>query len=258
MSACSLLPVSDEKKIRGPISGNIVRFPSKASGFGFGKSKPSPKSNGATHSKEEPFFNFGAIPDFTKATICVLFVLNAIVFLFMDASHTYALLYKFGFVPASFTQIEYFHVVAIITPLTSLFFHSDFMHLLFNIIMMLMVGVYVERVLGFTKTMMFFLACGFAGNLLFLVLSPSATYPVVGASGAIYGLMAFTFLHLYSSGKLGPNVLQRGPWPLIAGWAVFIILSGLIFNSISWQSHLGGFFAGIGIFHLWKKGHLKF
>lgn len=258
MSACNLLPVSDDKKIRVPGSGNIVRFPSKASGFGFGKNKTAPKSNGSAHSKQEPFFNFGAIPEFTKATVCVLFVLNAFVFLLLDASHTYALLYKFGFVPASFTQIEYFHAVAIITPLTSLFFHGGWMHLFFNIIMMLMVGVYVERILGYTKAMLFFFACGLAGNLLFLILSPGQTYPVVGASGAINGLFAFAFLHMHASGALGPNVLQRGPWPFIAGWGVFILFCGLVFSDISWQSHLGGFFAGIGIFQLWKKGYLKF
>ena len=87
---------------------------------------------------------------------------------------------RFGFVPAE-------HELP--TWVTSLFMHGDLMHLAGNMVFLFIVGVAVESALGAGWTLGLYLACGIAANALFFAIRPGSTVPLVGASGAISGLM---------------------------------------------------------------------
>ncbi|MBI4425034.1 MAG: rhomboid family intramembrane serine protease [Elusimicrobia bacterium] len=97
----------------------------------------------------------------------------------------------FGLVP--------FHVVAdrwIWQPVTYLFIHGTFMHLLFNVFALWMFGMPVEAQWGWKEFLKFYFLCGIGAGLLSVVLAPGSHYPIIGASGAIYGLLvAFAMLY---------------------------------------------------------------
>jgi len=79
---------------------------------------------------------------------------------------------------------------------TYIFIHADFWHFLFNAFMLWMLGRIVEPELGSRKFLLYFLVCGAAAGLLTAAWQPGSLRPVIGASGAVYGLLgAFAFLH---------------------------------------------------------------
>ncbi len=155
---------------------------------------------------------------------------------------------------------------------THIFVHGDFVHLAINSAWFLAMGTPVARRLGTVRFLAFFLLCGIGGALLFL---PFNGAPMVGASGAISGLMGgalrFLFVPL-TDGEPGPLASKArradllslydtltdrriligiGAWTvlnIVAALAAPAVLEGV---SIAWEAHLGGFFTGlltIGLF----------
>jgi membrane associated rhomboid family serine protease len=153
------------------------------------------------------------------------------------------------------------------TLLTNIVMHGGLMHLLSNMVAYLAVAplVCARFGRGMTGTISyhaFFLLCGLAGDLLFLALHRSGEVPVVGASGAIYGLFAAAFRldsksdHLRA--HLSRRVLSGWRWMVISNIIVVLMFGGpqiLLqilqgnFTSltvpIAWEAHVGGFLAGI-------------
>ena len=74
-------------------------------------------------------------------------------------------------------------------PLTYLFFHADFYHILMNMFVLWMFGCEMERYLGSREFVRFFLITGAGAGLLSLAAHPFSTIPTIGASGAIYGIL---------------------------------------------------------------------
>lgn len=207
---------------------------------------------------KEPFFNFGRIPVFTRIIFVTLFTVQIAVSFFLDAGQRLELFYTLGFVPGIYTGSAPWQLTALIAPVTSLFLHGGWMHLAFNLVMMLAMGVFFERLFGFRRTAVFFFTCGLAGNLFYFVFSPFSNDPVIGASGAISGLFAVTFLILQEQGALRGLGSKRGALPFILIWLVLIVGIGLIGPNTAWQAHLGGFLCGLGLFYARKKGFIRF
>jgi membrane associated rhomboid family serine protease len=147
---------------------------------------------------------------------------------------------------------------------THVFVHGDFTHLIINSAWFLVFATPVERRIGTARFLAFFLLCGVGGALLYL---PFNAAPMVGASGAISGLMgaAIRFLFVPLSQRdlealadaqrppllsLGASLGDRRILFVIAGWTVLNVLvawaAPLVLDerSIAWQAHLGGFFTG--------------
>ncbi|MCX5784905.1 MAG: rhomboid family intramembrane serine protease [Elusimicrobia bacterium] len=81
-------------------------------------------------------------------------------------------------------------------PLTYIFIHAGFWHFLFNAFMLWMLGRFLEPIMGSARFLRFFLFCGVAAGLFTVLISPRSVIPVIGASGAIYGLLAaFAFYY---------------------------------------------------------------
>jgi membrane associated rhomboid family serine protease len=137
--------------------------------------------------------------------------------------------------------------------------HNDWTHLVINSLWLLAFGPVVARRQGALLFLLFFLICGVAGALAYVALNWGSPVPVVGASGAISGLMAAALRMLPGqapwaepgTAPLAP-LFSRQILIFTAVWAAINILAGVTglgvggeSGLIAWQAHLGGFLAGI-------------
>jgi len=240
--------------------GNIVRMPSLAERDRLRREKE--KAWRRQYRKEKkaqsvPFFNAGRIPPLTRMMIAVFVIVHLPLYIFLDAGQRLTVFYTFGFVPAYYTGAEQWIWFALTAPLTHIFIHGNWMHLLFNTVMMLVMGMFVESLFGARRMLIFFLLCGFAGALVYFIFNPFLDQPVIGASGSISGLFAMTILYMSERNMLGP-LGGRGPFPLLLLWIALITGMGLLAGDVAWQAHLGGFLAGIGLYYGIKKGLVRF
>jgi len=136
---------------------------------------------------------------------------------------------------------------------TYIFLHGDVLHILFNMLGLWMFGSDLERHWGTRRFTTYFFVCGIGAGILTVLLAPSSPIPVIGASGAIYGI-------LLAFGMLFPNrIIYWIIFPIPAKWLV-IIMGGLAFlsslsangNGIANVAHLGGML--FGFLYLKSKG----
>ena len=156
-------------------------------------------------------------------------------------------------------------------PLTHMFMHGGFWHILFNMYTLVMFGIVVERALGTRKFLILYFVAGFGAVALHTgvewlqaqALSPNSVEyinllrtPVVGASGAIYGVLV-AFAMLYPEARM---TLLFPPVTLDAKWmvAIFIgieLLTGITGTQmgIAHFAHLGGALFGFLLILYWRK-----
>lgn len=133
---------------------------------------------------------------------------------------------------------------------TSAFLHSPQMltHILFNMLCLWQIGQWLEPLLGWARFLTLYLVSAVGGSVGYLLLAfPPQTMaqmdstwvtPMVGASGAVFGLFGATVVFLRHLGSSA-----RGMWILLAINAAL----PLIYPSIAWQAHLGGFITGAAL-----------
>jgi membrane associated rhomboid family serine protease len=119
-------------------------------------------------------------------------------------------------------------------PLTSMFAHVEILHIGFNMLALWILGPQLEMVLGRLRFTALYMLSGLVGSAAVYLLSPEST-PSLGASGAIFGLMAALLVFAH---KVGADMSQL--------WIWVAINAGLTFfgANISWQAHVGGFVGG--------------
>jgi membrane associated rhomboid family serine protease len=117
---------------------------------------------------------------------------------------------------------------------TGLFVHSSFFHILFNMWAVWIFGRMLENILGTWRFVALYFLAGLGGDLAVSLLSPAT--PVVGASGAIFGLFAAFFVIQRS---LGYNAVQ-----LLVIMGLNLVVGFLPGTAISWQAHVGGIVLG--------------
>lgn len=156
--------------------------------------------------------------------------------------------------------------------LTHMFLHGDATHLLVNSAWFLAFGTSVARRTGPARFVAFFLLCGIGGALFYLACNTGLRSPMIGASGAISGLMGASFRFLFgplraldgeaiAGEALQPPLLSlsdtlREPRILaaIVGWTLLNVIfawgaAGMLDGiSIAWEAHVGGFYTGLLIF----------
>ena len=205
-----------------------------------------------------PFINTGNILPFTRVMIIAFLAVHIPVHLIFDSGAKLQAFYTMGFVPGYFTGaaggMPWFAPLGLVA---HMFIHGSWMHLAFNIVMGLALGLFFEREFGTRSATLFFFACGAAGAALYFILNPFSTVPVIGASGGISGFFGAAILLLNQRGLLG-RMGRRGPWPLIIFWTVFMIVGGLLSGgTMAWQAHVGGFLTGVLIVRLHQKGKIR-
>jgi membrane associated rhomboid family serine protease len=151
-----------------------------------------------------------------------------------------------------------------LTLFTSMFLHGGWMHLIGNMLYLWIFGNNVEDSMGHVRFVLFYLACGVIAALVQSYPDPNSTIPMIGASGAISGVLG-AYLLLYPRAHvlvllpLGyfsqlvhlPAMLVLGFWFLLQLINSFFAASGS--GGVAWGAHIGGFIAGMILIPLFKR-----
>ena len=135
--------------------------------------------------------------------------------------------------------------------LFSMFFHGSWMHLLGNMLFLWVFGNNIEDTFGVAKYVAFYLAAGLVATVAHVAVQPNSTVPIVGASGAIAGVMgAYLVLHpnvrIRSLIFLGFFIFFRdisAKW-VLGIWFVLQFFTGPN-SGVAWMAHVGGFVFGM-------------
>ena len=199
-----------------------------------------------------------------------LIVINALIFFYqisLGEDFQY-LIVKLGAIPyeithqSEITQEAPFPVN--MTLLTAMFLHGGWFHIIGNMLYLWIFGNNIEDKLGHFKFIIFYLLSGVIASLVFVVTSPNSTIPMVGASGAIAGvlgayLLKFPHARILTLIFLGffvrivriPAVYVLGFWFIIQ--LIYALPSiGSNTGGVAWFAHIGGFVAGMGLFKVFS------
>jgi len=147
---------------------------------------------------------------------------------------------------------ELFMVPASLTLLTSMFMHGGFMHLAGNMLFLWVLGDNVEDSMGHGRFLLFYLICGIVAALAHAGIDTASTTPMVGASGAISGVIG-AYLILHPKTRILTLVFSffvyRIPaYVVLGGWAGLQTLNAAIADpsagGVAWWAHIGGFLTG--------------
>ncbi|CAB4659728.1 unannotated protein [freshwater metagenome] len=145
--------------------------------------------------------------------------------------------------------------------LTSMFLHGSWLHLLGNMLFLWVFGNNIEERFGKVGFLVFFAAAGIVATIAQVLVEPGSTIPIVGASGAIAGVMG-AYLVLF------PRARILTWWPMFVILVVYIpaaVVLGLWFlmqfaidpnSGVAWAAHVGGFLFGAFV-ALLLRSHLK-
>jgi membrane associated rhomboid family serine protease len=193
------------------------------------------------------------IPSRTTPVVTIsLIVVNILVFLYELSlgPAVDAFTMRWGLVPAAFSWVTVF---------TSMFLHGGFLHVAGNMLYLWIFGDNVEDRMGHARFLVFYLLCGVAAALAQTIMAPDSTVPMVGASGAIAGVMGAYFV-LYPRSRIVtliplffffrvievPAILFLGIWfvmQFLSGVGSIGSASGT--GGIAFWAHVAGFVAGI-------------
>jgi membrane associated rhomboid family serine protease len=173
----------------------------------------------------------------------------------------------FGFDPASFGNVS-----AVPTLITSMFLHGDLLHLLGNMVFLLVFGRRVENQLQRINFLAFFLTAGITACLTHMLMVPDSPTPLIGASGAISGVLGAFFICnpgaritlvlepvlIYFLRRL---TIHLPAWVFLPMWFFLQISLGLKqhASNVAFWAHVGGFVAGavisVAVYKYISKAH---
>jgi membrane associated rhomboid family serine protease len=188
--------------------------------------------------------------NWTLIGICVVVFLYE---LLLPPAQLEALFFQYGAVPATITQFQ-----DVYTLLTSMFLHGGWAHLIGNMLFLFVFGDNIEDAMGHLSYLLFYLLCGLAAALAQILLDSSSTIPMIGASGAISGVMG-AYIVLFPQGKVRAlvffgyfgQVVLVPAWIMIGIWFALQLFSGVVSlggpsdtGGVAFWAHVGGFVAG--------------
>jgi membrane associated rhomboid family serine protease len=162
--------------------------------------------------------------------------------------------------------------INVLTPLTSMFLHGGWGHVLGNLLFLWVFGSSIEDSMGRLRFAAFYLLCGLAAAAAQVLINPASPVPMVGASGAISGVMG-AFLVLYPRVRVYLlvflfffiDVVAVPAWLLLVYWFAVQLLTGLpelsalrpeVSEGVAVWAHVGGFAAGALLIHLFARPDL--
>ena len=204
-----------------------------------------------------------SVPVVTRALILI----NVVVFFFelsLSRESIIQLFYLFGVVPARFTDPEWaasigFPIGSYWSLLTHQFLHGGWLHIVANIWTLWIFGDNVEDRMGPLRFIIFYLVCGVLAALTQVLVTPDATIPSVGASGAIAGVLG-AYLLFFPTARLivlipilfFPFFFELPAVIFLVLWFFIQLFSGTAMlaspqqvGGIAFWAHIGGFIAGI-------------
>jgi len=147
--------------------------------------------------------------------------------------------------------------------ISSMFMHGGFVHIIGNLWFLWIFGDNIEDRLGHFKFLLFYLLCGFIATLTHVLFNFNSPVPVIGASGAISGVMG-AYLLLFPTARVYTlfiffyfiRVIPIPALIVIGFWIIIQILQGVQtiglpeLTGVAWFAHIGGFAAGVLLIYL--------
>jgi membrane associated rhomboid family serine protease len=154
-------------------------------------------------------------------------------------------------------------IPSVLTLATYMFVHSSWLHLAGNMIFLWVFGGDVEAAMGHLRFVLFYLSCGIAGGIAHVASDPSSQTIVIGASGAIGGVVAaYLMLRPWSHVTVllfGLMTVRVHAFWLLGAWIAWEALHLIWSNGgeISYWSHAGGLLAGAGLLVVLRRPGVK-
>ena len=157
--------------------------------------------------------------------------------------------------------------INLLTPITSMFLHGGWTHLLGNALFLWIFGNNVEDSMGRFRFIVFYVLCGLAAAAAQVAVNPSSPIPMVGASGAISGVLG-AYLVLYPRVRINVlfiliifvQVISVPAYLLVLWWIGFQVIAGLpqltsdeVNGGVAFWAHIGGFAAGLALIKLFTN-----
>ena len=209
----------------------------------------------------------------TPYIVYILVAVNVLVYLYNGSlgPHSHNPLAGFELVPArlvSGRDLAASPVAPWLTIFTSMFMHANLLHVGGNMLYLWIFGNNIEDVLGHFKFLVFYLLAGVAAALAQVYANPSATIPMVGASGAIAGVLG-AYLVLFPRARIISLVIlvffiqvTALPASIVLGfWIILQVINSALMagghgGGVAYMAHIGGFVAGIVMIYLLGGGRL--
>jgi membrane associated rhomboid family serine protease len=145
--------------------------------------------------------------------------------------------------------------------LTSMFMHGDIMHIFGNMMFLFIFGDNLENLLGHIRYALFYVACGFAAAVAQIVMDTGSIIPMLGASGAISGVLG-GYILLFPQRQVRAiifNFLTTVPAFVAVGiWIIYQLVLGYLTpagtGGVAYAAHIGGFFAGLALVNVFAIG----
>jgi len=208
---------------------------------------------------------------FSLITVAII-VLNTIVYLYeasLGEKFT-QFIYAMGLIPFEITH----HIdllpaspsIIYLTIFTSMFMHGSIIHLLGNMLFLWIFGNNVEEYLGRVNFIIFYLVGGLSAAFTQIFFNPNSTMPMVGASGAIAGVLG-AYLLLYPRARVTTviifgffiRLIKIPAVVVLSFWIIYQFLYGISSlavktgeGGVAWFAHIGGFIGGIILIKLFK------
>jgi len=170
-----------------------------------------------------------------------------------------AFVLEFGLIPCRLMELCAFpddQPAPLFTIFSSMFLHAGFLHVGGNMLYLWIFGKNAEDTLGHTRFTLFYLLSGLVAALTQVLASPASEVPMIGASGAVSGVLG-AYLLLFPQSRVLTLVIFGFFWRLVSipavvvlgFWIVLQVLNGLgsfgDARTVAWFAHIGGFFAGM-------------
>ncbi len=145
--------------------------------------------------------------------------------------------------------------------LSSMFMHGDIMHIFGNMMFLFIFGDNLENLLGHVRYALFYIVCGFAAAAAQILMDPNSVIPMLGASGAISGVLG-GYILLFPQRRVRAiifNFLTTVPAFVALGiWIAYQLITGYLTPSgtggVAYAAHIGGFFAGLALVKVFAIG----
>lgn len=194
-----------------------------------------------------------------------IIAVNIVVFMFeatMSKEQLQAFFELIAVIPAEYTAFLRGEPVPLLkllaAPFASMFLHGGWMHLFGNMWFLYLFGDNVEDAMGHSRFLLFYLLTGLAATVAHIFVNPLSPIPIVGASGAISGVVGAYFLMFPTARVLTlvpifffvdivllPAVVFIGMWFLFQFWSGLLSLAVPHLGGVAWWAHIGGFIAGL-------------
>ncbi|MBE0461092.1 MAG: rhomboid family intramembrane serine protease [Candidatus Aminicenantes bacterium] len=172
--------------------------------------------------------------------------------------------YRMGAIPYEITHFKTLAHLPRISPplslLTAMFIHGGFFHLFGNMLYLWIFGNNVEDFLGPFRFILFYVLSGLGASLTHIIFNPNSQVPMIGASGAIAGILG-AYLILFPKAKVLTLVflfiyIQIVPIPaafVLGLWFIIQVMNVGLGGGVAWFAHIGGFLIGIGLIKYFSR-----